>query len=354
MATASSAAPTRPVTTAGGDAPTDGALLEALRRTMRLGDSAAEPEEIHTALAHELFALLGADEVHVHHLRPDARARDGEEGEPVAVHLYGGESRLRYLVPRAERPPGVAWVASTGQPVLTVGARELAASVPRLATAAGAGCALLLPLAVRGDVEAVVILARRPPALFDTRALPWATALVDQAAAALALLRARTEAGTDAVTGCMNHRAMRRRLAEEIGRASRGGGRLSCMLLDLDDFKLVNDRLGHPAGDALLRAVAGTLQGEFRAFDRVARYGGDEFVVILPDAALESAAQAAARALARLAAIPSFEREPGVRASVGVAEWRTGMTTEELLAACDEALLRSKGAGKGRVARASD
>ena len=120
-------------------------------------------------------------------------------------------------------------------------------------------------------------------------------------------MRARAEAGTDPVTGCMNHRAMRRRLDEEIGRATRTGGPLSCLLIDLDDFKLVNDRHGHQAGDAVLRGVVQALVGEFRAFDRVARYGGDEFVVILPNADLESAAAAATRALERLRAMPSLD-----------------------------------------------
>ncbi len=338
-------APVRTVPAAAGGDP----LLDGLRRVMRLADGAGEPEAIFRALARELFSLLGADEVHVHHLA----AEESGEGELVVVYLFEGEGRLSYVAPRSERPPGVAWVASTGQSVLAAGARELAASVPRLAVAGGAGCALLAPLTVRGEVEAVVVLARRRPDAFDERALQRTAALVDQAANALALLRARAEAGTDAVTGCMNHRAMRRRLQEEIGRAARTDGRLACMLLDLDDFKLVNDRHGHPAGDTLLREVARALMGEFRAFDRVARYGGDEFVVILPNADLESAAQAAARALQRLAEVPSFGLAPGVGASIGVAQWRPEMTDGLLLEACDEALLRSKRAGKGRVERAA-
>ncbi len=324
-------------------APGGDPLLDAMRRIMRLADGAGETEAVFRTLASELFSLLGADEVHVHHL-----AAEGE-GELVVVYLFEGEGRLSYVAPCSERPPGVAWVASTGQTVLAAGARELAASVPRLAATGGAGCALLAPLTVRGEVEAVVVLARRRPEAFDERALQRAAALVDQAASALALLRARAEAGTDAVTGCMNHRAMRRRLQEEIGRAARTDGRLACLLLDLDNFKLVNDRHGHPAGDALLREVARALMGEFRAFDRVARYGGDEFAVILPAADLESAAQAAARALQRLAEIPSFGLAPGVGASIGVAQWRPSMTDAQLLEACDEALLCSKRAGKGRV-----
>ncbi len=334
-------------------------LLGGLRRLMRLADSASEPEDVMRALASELFALLEADEVHVQHLiererRPRAAPADATDHDRVVVYMFGGEGRLGYEVPCSERSPGVAWVASTGQRVALAGARELAAAVPRLAAAGGAEeSALLLPLSVREEVEAVVLVLRRSGEPLRQRAAQRAAALVEQAAAALALLRARAEAGTDAVTGCMNHRAMQRRLEEEIGRAARTDGRLSCLLLDLDDFKLVNDRHGHPAGDALLRGVARALMGEFRAFDRVARYGGDEFVVILPNADLQSAGHAAERALHRLAELPSFDVAPGVCASIGVAQWQPPMTAQDLLAACDGALLQSKRAGKGRVERAA-
>jgi diguanylate cyclase (GGDEF)-like protein len=336
-------------------------LLAGLRRLMRLADGPAEPATVMDALARELFALLGADEVQIHRLAPapapherDVAAAAGAE-DPVTVYLFAGESRLGYQTPRGERPPAVAWVASTGQRVQLSGVHELARAMPRLAGAAdgAAADALLLPLSVRDEVQAVVVLAWREAGALRADVAHRAAALVDQAAGALALLLARSEAGTDAVTGCMNHRAMRRRLEEEIGRAARTDGRLSCLLLDLDDFKLVNDRHGHPAGDALLRAVARALMGEFRAFDRVARYGGDEFVVILPNADLQSAGFAAERALHRLAELPSFDVTPGVRGSIGVAQWRAPMTAAELLAACDEALLRSKRAGKGRVERAA-
>ena len=92
------------------------------------------------------------------------------------------------------------------------------------------------------------------------------------------------------------------------------------------------------------------LVGEFRAFDRVARYGGDEFVVILPNADLDSAAAAAARALERMREMPDYDGGgDGVSASIGVAQWQAPMSTDELLEACDAALLRSKRQGKGRV-----
>ncbi len=326
-------------------------LLAGIRHLTALADGASSADALFRALARELLSVPGADEVHIHHL-----VVDGEDDEElVAVYLFGGIGRLSYLQPRAERPPGVSWVASMRSSLLAADADGLAASVPRLAETGMVSCALLLPLVERGEVEAVVVLVRRESEVFTPSEVELAVALVEQAATALALARARAEAGTDAVTGCMNHRAMRRRLDEEIGRATRTGGPLSCLLIDLDDFKLVNDRHGHQAGDAMLRSVVHALVGEFRAFDRVARYGGDEFVVILPNAELDSAAAAATRALERLRAIPAHDGAgAGVSASIGVAQWRAPMSTDELLEACDAALLRSKRQGKGRVTRASE
>jgi len=339
-------------TTIGGGEPEQAEVLfGGIRRLIALADSAADREQIFRALARELLRSPGGEEVHVHHLAETGDERD----ELVVVHMFDGENRLSYRVPRSERPPGVSWVASTGRSFLATRSEELSASVPRLTRTGPLSCALLLPLADRGEVHAVVMLVRRSSEVLAPAAVEHASTLVDQAATALALLRARVEAGTDAVTGGMNHRSMRRRLREEIDRATRSGGQLSCLLIDLDDFKTVNDVYGHPAGDTLLRSVVHALVGEFRAFDRVARYGGDEFVVILPNAALGEAAAAGARALERLRAIRGENgMADGVSASIGVAEWRAPMDIDELLAAADAALLRAKRQGKGRVTRAAE
>ena len=336
-------------TRAGDNAQEDAApVLVGVRRLKLAADAAESDEAVFGALACELIAVSGAEEVHVHHLRPSA------EDEPVVVYMLDGDARLSYLQPREERPPGVSWAASTGRTFLAVGPRELTASVPRLSLTAppsegAVGCALLVPLSLGGNVEAVVVLVRREAQPYDERSIEEADTLVDQAATLLALVRARAEAGTDSVAGCMNHRAMRRRLREEIGRAQRSDGRLSCVIVDLDDFKLVNDRYGHQAGDSLLRQVAQALMGDFREFDRVARYGGDEFVVILPNADIDSAVAAAGRALERLRRVSLPDGSRGVSASMGVAEWQASMTVDELLEVCDAALLRGKRAGKGGV-----
>jgi diguanylate cyclase (GGDEF)-like protein len=324
-------------------------LLSGIRRLTSLAGGGGDVDAIYRALARELLEVPGAEEVHVHHLCRDDRADD-----IVDVYLYEGDGRLSYLSPRAERPPGVSWVVRTRRSFLAADAEEFAASVPRLTATGEMSCVLLLPVIERSEAEAVVMLVRRIAAVYESAAVEEARTLVEQGSTALALVRARSEAGTDAVTGCMNHRAMRRRLDEEIGRAMRTGGPLSCLLIDLDDFKLVNDRHGHPAGDAMLREVVNALVGEFRAFDRVARYGGDEFVVILPNAELESAAAAATRALETLRELTSHAGPSGVSASIGVAQWQPPMSTDDLLAACDAALLRSKRQGKGRVTRSSE
>lgn len=324
------------------------AVLAGVRRLTLLADTAQDSDTVLDALARELIAAMGAGEVHVHHLNPSG------EHESVVVHVLDGDARLSYLQSREQRPPGVSWVASTGRSFLAVGPRELSASVPRLSLTAPPasgvlGCALLAPLSIGSRIEAVVVLLRREAAPYDEHAIEQAATLIDQGATVLALVRARAEAGTDSVAGCLNHRAMRRRLHEEIGRAGRSGGRLSCAIVDLDDFKLVNDRYGHQAGDSVLRQVAQALMGEFRAFDRVARYGGDEFVMILPNADLRSAVAAAGRALARMRGVSFPDGTHGMSASMGVAEWQAPMSGDELLEVCDAALLQGKRNGKGNV-----
>ncbi len=321
-------------------------LLAGVRRLTLLADRAEDGEAIFRGLARELLLAPGAEEVHVHHL---AGSTDTEE--LVVVYLFEGEGRVSYLTPRSERPPAVGWVASSARSFLAADQGELAVSVPRVAATGAISCVLLLPIAVRGEVESVVMLVRRDGHAFDPPAIEVAATLVEQAATALALLRARAEAGTDPVTGCMNRRAMGRRLHEEIGRAMRTGSPLSCLLVDLDNFKLVNDNQGHQAGDDVLREVGQALVGEFREFDRVARYGGDEFVVILPNAGLDSAASAAARALARLQALPGGESDTR-RAETGIGRGETAADRAEAAANPTGAAAAGSVAAAGRGAAA--
>jgi len=319
-------------------------LVAGIRRMAAIAQTAVDPETVVRALAAELLDAPGADEVHVHTL---AEAGDGLEH--VDVYLYGAGARLSYIFDLHDRPPGVEVAARTGEPVIAGGQAEVESRMPRLRLTGEADHALMIPMSERGESAAVVVLVRAGGVPFAVADADYCAAIVEQASTALALCAARAEAGTDPVTGAMNRRAMHRRLEEEIGRAGRTGGPLSCLLVDLDDFKRVNDVHGHPAGDALLRSVVQALIGEFRSFDRVARYGGDEFVVILPNADVKSASAAGTRALERLDEVGRVGDAGGVAASIGAAQWRSGMDADMLLEACDEALLSSKRAGKGRV-----
>jgi diguanylate cyclase (GGDEF)-like protein len=159
-------------------------------------------------------------------------------------------------------------------------------------------------------------------------------------------------ARTDALTGLLNHGAMQVRVREEIARAARDDAPLACAIIDLDDFKRVNDVRGHQAGDELLRRIAQTLQGELRPYDQVARYGGDEFVLLLPGSDEADARQVAERV--RDAVAEHIASQPDLAiagaCSIGVAAWHEPLDAKGLLEHADRALLLAKRTGKGRVA----
>ncbi|HUF84478.1 MAG TPA: GGDEF domain-containing protein [Acidimicrobiia bacterium] len=154
-------------------------------------------------------------------------------------------------------------------------------------------------------------------------------------------------AAHDGLTGLLNHRAFHLRLTDEVARAQRSGAPLSLVLVDLDHFKTINDQHGHLVGDDVLRRIAGALVDVARETDVVARIGGEEFCMLLPDTAPEVAAVPAERLRETVEAM--CDPEP-VTISVGVSGFPADATTPtELFSAADHALYRAKRAGRNRV-----
>ncbi len=165
------------------------------------------------------------------------------------------------------------------------------------------------------------------------------------------LARAEQESATDELTGLRNRRAFDREVMELLRVARRDAKLLSVALLDLDDFKQVNDRFGHAVGDEVLRRVAEVLRLHTRSGDLPCRYGGEEFALALPDTDLADAVRAADQLRRRIRDIDWAEVHPDltVTTSIGVATLEEGADLPQLLARADRELYRAKHQGKDRV-----
>lgn len=163
---------------------------------------------------------------------------------------------------------------------------------------------------------------------------------------------ARRVSMTDAVTGLGTRRALDERLAEEWQRAVRYGRPFSVAMIDVDSLKVVNDRRGHAAGDQALRALSDLVRENCRANDFAARYGGDEFVVLMPETGLEDATAALERLRQRVEGTVGSPRGPGVTISCGIAAWsaRLDESADHVVRRADNALYEAKRAGRNRVA----
>ncbi len=232
---------------------------------------------------------------------------------------------------------------------------------PPLAPAAengdGTGAVQILAAPVRapqGVIGALYAGFEEPPSV-EIEKLRW---LVESYAgfAALCMLDGNGltdvvgSATRDALTGCLNYGATMDVLSAEFARAQRRGHSLSCAFVDLDGFKGINDRLGHLQGNRVLAATGEALRSDARPYDSVGRFGGDEFVVILPETGGDGARVVAERLRGKIITAIADLTDVSLGVSFGVADWSNEESAEELLGTADHALGEAKGAGGSRVA----
>jgi diguanylate cyclase (GGDEF)-like protein/PAS domain S-box-containing protein len=258
-------------------------------------------------------------------------------------------------VPLREFEPVDCWALRTGHPHM-VSAGDLSAPC---AHAAGVKNAYLcIPILAQGETLGILHLqATDETPQLNTSELSFKTTFAAQVGLSIANIRLRealrTQSVRDALTGLYNRRYLEELLEREVRRAARGAHSLGVLMIDLDHFKTFNDTYGHDAGDAVLRETGVSLARGIRAEDFVCRFGGEEFVVILPTASLDAACARAERLRLKMKELTVMHqgRSMGMlTVSVGVAVFpEHGLSPKELMAAADAALYEAKRRGRDQV-----
>lgn len=215
-------------------------------------------------------------------------------------------------------------------------------------------CAIV-PLVCQGAVIGVLNLADKTDGVFDGADIALIELLSQLVGASIGNVKLfekmQRQASTDGLTGLVNHRTFYEILEKELWRSRRYGGRISLIMVDVDNLKKVNDTYGHRAGDKVIKEVSRRIKGCIRQIDTAARYGGDEFAVILPNTEISDATLVAERMLAAVSGRPaSWKREEiPLSISVGLGEYDADTNPEDVTSRSDEALYSAKQAGKNTV-----
>lgn len=295
----------------------------------------------------------------------------------VTLLLHDPQHEIRHLLAgdgqALEPMPGVCFVDAlvTVAPQLTnlerpwLGPYRKADHELLLPGVARAGSIALIPLRRHEQLDGVLVFVSADPQRFTPELASDFLAHLGLVAAICmenAVNRARLlRSGlTDFLTGFHNRRYLHARLREEMARAQRAHQSVVCLMIDVDHFKRINDQFGHLAGDAVLREVAHRIDAEMRISDTGARFGGDEFAVVLSQATLAEGEKVAARVLHAVRHLPiaigkSTTETVTLSIGVGLATPGPGLRdykvlAERLIAEADAALYRAKSAGRNRIA----
>jgi diguanylate cyclase (GGDEF)-like protein len=303
--------------------------LETLNRTGRALGASLEAPQLVSAL-----------------LRETSRALPAASRLQAVVAMGGAIERFVYEPSasgaREAREPADAaarrWLKSRGATLEN-------ADEPRARTR------LIVPLVMYGENMGALVAESASPDAFGPNELRLLEAISGQAAAAVENARLYGLANVDGLTGLYSRRYFDARLAEEIERARRFDSTFALVMLDLDDFKRINDTLGHVVGDRVLREVAAIAASQLRGVDLAARWGGEELAFLLPRTSLADAQAVAERIREAVAVHRVADGTLRISASVGVAGWlESGVNDPStLIARADAALYRAKSLGKNRV-----
>jgi diguanylate cyclase (GGDEF)-like protein len=326
------------------------ARATSVARITRMAASRYEPEALLQAVAPELMAASGADHVILYLKAPRGSAL-------IAVAWAGTSPEEEETIAAQSLEPATSLMAPLlkGRPVLF---QDEAQPPPvHVHPFAEAASLLIVPLAVRDQLlGAVSLVSLERFEHFDASAIEFLGDVAQQVALgvenARLFLALSQMASTDELTQLANRRRFTEALRRELGRARRTGLPLSLILVDVDHLKKVNDTFGHPSGDAAIRHVAAALKEGRRDTDVVARFGGEEFVLLLPGTDHLGATKAAERVRVRLSTT-LLDGVGQVTASMGVATWpQDGATEERLVWVADQRLYSAKEGGRNRVCAA--
>ena len=273
-----------------------------------------------------------------------ALVRDGMSGDTETIDVADSPARRRAL--------------GDGKPlVIQSDATDYVMEVAELRQI-GAQTALLMPLSAGGrTIGLLELVSRSEPRVPTSAEIQACEAMASLAATGMEKVRVleqlRAAADIDLVSGVHNHRYLQERLRQEIARSARSHSPLAVLMLDLDKFKPINDRHGHADGDRVLRNIAATISAHVRTNDIVARYGGDEFVVVMPDTPVDRAEQVARRVVGGVLQQQhelTDRSHVTVGVSAGLAFYPSdGRNSALLLQAADAAMYEAKRGGGRQV-----
>ena len=326
------------------DAVTATAMLEETRNSEAMAD-----------ITRTLAAFMNPDEIYREIVTRLGESMDGAKCSIVRVE--GGRGVVLASASGPDEPERT--IPLDTAPVIERAYQERRTSF--LSTDIGEGGtvtnSIAIPMITRGEIAGVIYLegGRTKPSSTTVQLFEVVASTVANALRNVQMFEAMKHlARTDFLTGLPNHRYFQAALLREVGRAQRHDLTLSLLIIDLDLLKTVNDKFGHPAGDSVIRSVADTIHSTCREIDLAARYGGDEFVVILPETDLPGAIHVAER-LRRRIEETAVDTVGQVTASVGVANYAVNATSkEDLIRVADQALYVAKNGGGNKIAHFED